>query len=106
MSDEPNTELDGEQAELVRRCGLSATDAQQIRGDTWAEKCDDAQRLAGLAEPQSIRERARRHLQAMQDSPNQGELAALAMLDHKHEQDAELVRRLHPPSPPSETEEP
>ncbi len=70
-------ELDTDQAELARRYSLSTEDVQHVRGESWAERCADAERLAQLSNSQSIRDRARRHLQAMQDNPNKGELAAL-----------------------------
>jgi hypothetical protein len=111
MSDEAKqtSELDDEQAELARRYGLSSEDVKRVRGESWAERCDDAERLANLAEPQSIRERARRHLQAMQDNnPNVGELAALAQ--GKVEQSRRLLEALHPTgdesSEPTEREGP
>ena len=70
---EPNAD----EAELARRYSLSTEDVQRVRGESWAERCADAERLAQLSDSQSIRDRARRHLQAMQDKPNKGELAAL-----------------------------
>jgi hypothetical protein len=107
MSDEKATELNDEQAELARRYGLSAEDVKRVRGETWAEKCADAERLSNLAEPQSIRERARRHLQAMQDAnPNVGEVLALSQ--DKQEAARRLVEAVHPDEsePAAQTEGP
>ena len=46
---------------------LSPDELQRVHGATWSEKCADAARLAELREPRSVRERALRHLQEMQD---------------------------------------
>ena len=49
-----------------------------------------------MTEAQSLRERARRHLEAMQrDNPNQGELAVLFGPTAKRERDARFFGRLH-----------
>ena len=47
-------ELTDEQAELQRRYGLSDEGALRVRGDTWAERCEDAERLAETVEAQSL----------------------------------------------------
>jgi hypothetical protein len=59
--------LTADQLELATRYGLSAQDAKRVRGDSWAEKCEDAERLAELAKP----------------GINEGELAALAAYGQK-----------------------
>ncbi len=59
--------MNDEQAELARRYALSADELKRVHGETWSEKCADAERLAELREPQSIRERALRHLQNEMD---------------------------------------
>ena len=93
--EQPIVELDNDQTELARRYSLTAEDAKRIRGDTWAERCEDAERLVGLAGEQSIRDRARAHLRAMQEgNPNVGELAAFATVDAREA----LIGSLHPPS--------
>ena len=71
-----------------------------MRGDTWAEKCEDAERLAGVAEPQSVRDRARRHLDAMQDNPNE---AVLGLLQPKAERHRALIEATHPTGEPEES---
>jgi hypothetical protein len=73
---------------------LSDEDVQRVRGESWAEKCEDATRLANLAEPQSNRERARRHLEAMQDNPNVGELLALSQ--DKWAESRRFLESIHP----------
>jgi hypothetical protein len=59
--------LSADQLELATRYGLSAEDVKRVRGETWAEKCEDAERLAALAKP----------------GVNEGELAALAAYGQK-----------------------
>ena len=54
--------LSVDKLELVARYGLSAENVKRVRGKTWAEKCEDAERLAALAKPRV----------------NEGEIAALA----------------------------
>jgi hypothetical protein len=60
--------LSAEQLELATRYGLSAEDVKRVHGETWAEKCEDAERLAALAKPEI----------------NAGEIAALAAYEQKH----------------------
>jgi hypothetical protein len=60
-------QLSANQLELCRRYGLTAEDVKRVRGATWAEKCEDAARLAELARP----------------GVNEGELAALAAYGRK-----------------------
>ena len=67
LAEQPTVELDDDHAELARRYSLSAEDAKRIRGNTWAERCEDAERLVGLTGERSIRDRARAHLRALQE---------------------------------------
>jgi hypothetical protein len=64
--------LSADQLELATRYGLSAETVKRVRGDTWAEKCEDAERLAALARPRV----------------NEGEIAALAAYGQKQAQRA------------------
>jgi hypothetical protein len=43
--------LSADELELASRYGLSAQDVKRVRGETWAEKCEDAERLAALDKP-------------------------------------------------------
>jgi hypothetical protein len=88
-----DTDLDDDERELQTRYGLSAEDVKRVRGETWAERCEDAKRLASLAEPTSIRERARRHLEEM-NHPNIGEMLELGR--DKQEDTKRLLELMHP----------
>ena len=63
----PEPKLTADQLELATRYGLSAETVKRVRGDTWAETCEDAERLAALAKPRV----------------NEGEIAALAAYGQK-----------------------
>jgi ketosteroid isomerase-like protein len=64
--------LSADELELATRYGLSAENVKRVRGETWAEKCEDAKRLAELAKPEV----------------NAGEKAALAAHAEKQTQRA------------------
>lgn len=87
----PEAKLDADQGELARRYGLSPEDVQRVRGETWGERCEDAERLAGLVGEPTIRDRARRHLSEMT-----AEQILLNPSQSKLERDEALVRMLHP----------
>src|SRR5262245_49115393 len=59
---EDESELSADQIELANRYGLSAPEVRRVRGRSWTEKCEDAERLAAIVSKQ----------------PNRGEIAALA----------------------------
>jgi|SRR5829696_3760860 len=89
--------LTDEQAELQRRYSLTDEDARRVRGETWAELNEDAERLSRLSEPTSIRERTKRNLQELwKGNPNATELSLLLADGDKRNRDAELVRLFHP----------
>jgi hypothetical protein len=75
------TDLTEDQVELATRYGLLPQEVRRVRGQTWAEKCADAERLAAIVKAQ----------------PNRGEIAALAA--HKKNQHQALIELLHPSKP-------
>lgn len=82
---EADSELTADQLELADRYGLTAQEVRRVRGKTWDEKCQDAQRSAEVVKQQ----------------PNRGEIAALSA--HKTKQNRALVELLH--GRPSQTED-
>lgn len=76
----PEPELTDDQLELASRYNLSTEEVKRVRGKTWAEKCEDAQRLAAIPEAR----------------PNRGEIAALEA--NKYEQHQRIVDLFHPPA--------
>ena len=62
-------ELTDDQRELAVRYGLSLQEVKRVRGRTWAERCQDAERLAAIVRQQ----------------PNRGELAALSIGKGHHQ---------------------
>jgi hypothetical protein len=78
---EAEPELTADQLELADRYGLTAQEVRRVRGRSWAERCEDAERLAAIVKQQ----------------PNRGEIAALAA--HKKNQHQALIELLHPSKP-------
>ena len=86
---EPAVELTDDERELARRYGLSPQDVKRVRGETWAERCQDAARLAS-PEPRPTPEEPR----SPTDDLNTNVLGLFAA---KAERDRALVELIHPP---------
>lgn len=83
-----------DRVEIAKRFGLPEQLAERLEGASAEEVEADAQALAKAMSigPQSIRERARRHLAEMFDgNPNTGELLAFALRDENKAQLGRLV---------------
>ena len=58
------SELSEEQRELQARYALSDEQVQRVRGASWGERCEDAERLVQLENPpETLRERTLAHLE-------------------------------------------
>jgi hypothetical protein len=90
--DQTPVELNEDEAELARRYSLSPDDVKRVRGETWAERDQDAARLAA-----TIEHKPERESEAAQEHPEDGGIqAALAGADAGKESfNRAFVERAH-----------